>query len=100
METGVLQGEIDPKILSTARCEHDFACLGSLSTSSKVLVRARAFSGGTMNPIKRIVPLSFAILACCVLAACTSPDSYDVILRNGTIYDGSGEKPYTGDVAV
>ena len=53
-----------------------------------------------MNPIKRIVPLSFAILASCVLAACTSPDSYDVILRNGTIYDGSGEKPYLGDVAI
>lgn len=52
-----------------------------------------------MNPIKRIAPLTFATIACCVLAACTSPDSYDVILRNGTIYDGSGEKPYLGDVA-
>ena len=52
-----------------------------------------------MNPIKRIVPLTFAIIVCCVLAACTSPDSYDVILRNGTIYDGSGEEPYVGDVA-
>jgi len=52
-----------------------------------------------MNPIKRIVPLTFAILVCCALAACTSPDSYDVILRNGTIYDGSGETAYLGDVA-
>ncbi len=52
-----------------------------------------------MNPIKRIVPLSYALLVCCVLAACTSPESYDVILRNGTIYDGSGERPYVGDVA-
>jgi N-acyl-D-amino-acid deacylase len=26
--------------------------------------------------------------------------SYDVILRGGTIYDGSGEKPYTGDLAI
>jgi len=52
-----------------------------------------------MNPIKRIVPLTFAVFVCCVLAACTSPDSYDVILRNGTIYDGSGEAPYLGDVA-
>ena len=25
---------------------------------------------------------------------------YDVILRNGTIYDGSGEAPYQGDVAI
>src|SRR4051794_19809875 len=26
--------------------------------------------------------------------------SYDLILRGGTIYDGSGGKPYLGDVAV
>ena len=26
--------------------------------------------------------------------------AYDVILRGGTIYDGSGEKSYTGDVAI
>jgi len=25
---------------------------------------------------------------------------YDVILRGGTIYDGSGDKPYVGDVAI
>jgi N-acyl-D-amino-acid deacylase len=25
---------------------------------------------------------------------------YDVIIRNGTIYDGSGNKPYQGDVAI
>ena len=27
-------------------------------------------------------------------------ETYDVILRGGTIYDGSGGKPYTGDVAL
>jgi len=26
--------------------------------------------------------------------------SYDLILRGGTIYDGSGGKPYVGDVAI
>jgi hypothetical protein len=26
--------------------------------------------------------------------------SYDVIIRNGTIYDGSGGNPFTGDVAI
>jgi len=25
---------------------------------------------------------------------------YDIVIRNGTIYDGSGNAPYTGDVAV
>ena len=34
-----------------------------------------------------------------LLSACAPPQSYDVILRGGTIYDGSGEKPYVGDVA-
>ena len=52
-----------------------------------------------MNLIKRIAPLTLAIIICCFLAACMSPTSYDVILRSGTIYDGSGEKPYIGDVA-
>ena len=27
-------------------------------------------------------------------------ESYDVILRGGTIYDGSGNPPVTGDVAI
>ncbi|MBN1137784.1 MAG: D-aminoacylase [Anaerolineae bacterium] len=26
--------------------------------------------------------------------------SYDLIIRNGTVYDGSGAPPYTGDVAI
>ncbi|MEX2641277.1 MAG: D-aminoacylase [Balneolales bacterium] len=26
--------------------------------------------------------------------------SFDVIIKNGTIYDGSGNKPYTGDIAI
>ncbi len=41
------------------------------------------------------------ILLCHLLAACSpEPASYDVILRGGTIYDGSGEQPYLGDVAI
>src|SRR3954471_18978723 len=34
------------------------------------------------------------------LALAASPKTYDLILRGGTIYDGSGGKPYVGDVAV
>jgi N-acyl-D-amino-acid deacylase len=52
-----------------------------------------------MIPNKRIAALTLGIFICCFLAACTSPTSYDVILRSGRIYDGSGEKPYIGDVA-
>jgi N-acyl-D-amino-acid deacylase len=39
------------------------------------------------------------LLACCLLAACSPPATYDVILRGGTIYDGSGAPPYVGDIA-
>ncbi len=55
--------------------------------------------GELMNTIRRIGLLAVTSVMCCFLASCTSPTSYDVILRSGTIYDGSGEKPYTGDVA-
>jgi N-acyl-D-amino-acid deacylase len=53
-----------------------------------------------MNTNRRIALLTAAAVICCFLASCTSPTSYDVILRGGTIYDGSGEKPYIGDVAL
>ncbi len=34
------------------------------------------------------------------LSACSSPVQYDLIIRNGTIYNGTGEKPFKGDVAI
>lgn len=35
------------------------------------------------------------------VAACTEPTpEYELILRNGTIYDGSGTAPITGDLAI
>jgi N-acyl-D-amino-acid deacylase len=43
--------------------------------------------------------LAIAIVVCCLVGACSAPTSYDLILRGGTIYDGSGEKPTIGDVA-
>ena len=52
-----------------------------------------------MNPGKRIFSLTFVVVVCSFLAACTAPVSYDVILRGGMIYDGSGGQPYSGDVA-
>jgi N-acyl-D-amino-acid deacylase len=32
--------------------------------------------------------------------ACRPSATYDVVLRGGTVYDGSGSAPYTGDVAI
>ncbi len=43
---------------------------------------------------------SAASLGILVLAGCTPPASYDVILRGGDIYDGSGAEPFVGDVAI
>src|SRR5262245_55759953 len=39
----------------------------------------------------------------CLFASCQSPaqqQTFDIILRNGVIYDGSGEKPFRGDIAI
>lgn len=32
--------------------------------------------------------------------SCSSPIEYDVVIRGGTIYDGSGATPFLGDVAI
>jgi N-acyl-D-amino-acid deacylase len=53
-----------------------------------------------MNPRKQIAALTVAtLIAFGGLSACSAPTSYDVILRGGTLYDGSGGPPYVGDVA-
>jgi N-acyl-D-amino-acid deacylase len=40
------------------------------------------------------------LLALAGSAHAAEPKTYDLILRGGTIYDGSGGKPFVGDVAV
>ncbi len=41
-----------------------------------------------------------ALVAVTFLSACTLPPvNYDIILRGGTIYDGSGQPPFPGDIA-
>lgn len=34
------------------------------------------------------------------IAACAAPTQYDIVIRNGTVYDGSGSAPIAGDVAI
>ncbi|GAB5552362.1 MAG: D-aminoacylase [Saprospiraceae bacterium] len=34
------------------------------------------------------------------MLACSPPEQYDIILRNGTIVDGSGQAAYVGDVGI
>jgi len=43
---------------------------------------------------------ALSILAFLVMVSCAAPPQYDLILRNGTIYDGSGSDPYVGDLAI
>lgn len=41
------------------------------------------------------------ILLLALLGACTtSPNTYDLLIENGTIYDGNGGEPYQADIAV
>jgi N-acyl-D-amino-acid deacylase len=54
---------------------------------------------------KRIVPvvvLAFGLLACveAVFLYAGQQETYDLILRGGTIYDGSGKPPLAGDIAI
>jgi N-acyl-D-amino-acid deacylase len=52
-----------------------------------------------MNTHHRPGPLTLVFTFCCLLATCLPLAAYDVILLGGTIYDGSGDKPFTGDIA-
>jgi N-acyl-D-amino-acid deacylase len=41
----------------------------------------------------------FFLLLCTIFISCSSPD-YDTIIRNGIIYDGSGDTPILADLAI
>lgn len=45
-----------------------------------------------------ILPTALLLASCATVTP--PPEHYDLIVRNGTIYDGSGSAPFTGDVAV
>ena len=47
--------------------------------------------------MKKLATLACAAL---LLTGAARPVSYDVVIRGGTIYDGTGGAPYRGDVAV
>jgi N-acyl-D-amino-acid deacylase len=46
-------------------------------------------------------PLPLALLgAVAVLAGCRPAPAYDLVIRHGTVYDGSGGEPMVADLAV
>lgn len=46
-----------------------------------------------------MIRLTFALLFTCI-AFRSGAEKYDLLIRNGMIYDGSGAKPVVGDIAV
>ncbi len=50
--------------------------------------------------MKRLISLAALLLAPLPLTGAASPPRYDVVIRGGTIYDGSGGAPFVGDVAI
>jgi len=50
--------------------------------------------------MKRGSAFVLAIAGLLATSAAPPPSSYSVIIRGGTIYDGSGTEPYVGDVAL
>jgi len=45
-------------------------------------------------------PLLQILLSAVILYGCTSTESFNVLIRNGQIVDGSGEASYTGDIGI
>ncbi len=48
----------------------------------------------------RSLSMLILVVICLFTAACSAPAEYDLILRNGWIYDGSGAAPFSGDLAI
>lgn len=48
----------------------------------------------------RLVITSLVILVVFLACGLQSTTTFDVVIRNGTIYDGSGAHPFVGDVAI
>jgi N-acyl-D-amino-acid deacylase len=47
-----------------------------------------------------LAPALVLLLALVAVPSCTPPPDYDVIIRNGTLFDGSGSPGYPGDLAL
>jgi N-acyl-D-amino-acid deacylase len=50
--------------------------------------------------MKKSLAFTFAVAGLLVTSAAPPPAAYSLIIRGGTIYDGSGGQPFVGDVAM
>ena len=50
--------------------------------------------------MKKPTTLAFVLAGLLVTSAAPPPADYSVLIRGGTVYDGSGGAPYVGDVAI
>ena len=48
----------------------------------------------------KLKPIVLACALLSILMGCESHESYDLLIRNGTIADGSGGPSFKGDVAI
>jgi N-acyl-D-amino-acid deacylase len=51
-------------------------------------------------PAKRHIEAALVAVLSLLAAACSPRTQYDVVLRNGQVFDGSGAGPVSGDVAI
>ena len=49
---------------------------------------------------RHLTGLAFPVMAASLLASCAAGPAYDVVIRNGLLYDGSGLRPVKGDLAI
>ena len=45
-------------------------------------------------------PIKFLLLCAIIATSCSAPTTYDILIKNGTITDGSGNPSYVGSVGI
>src|SRR5579884_26891 len=75
---------------------------GSSLRDVRLSARAKKNAMATCNSERttRSGPGLLFALSWLLLAGCASPPPYDVVIRKGTIYDGSGDVPIVADIAI
>lgn len=72
-------------------------CLQRFTSSALKLHSGFLIVGLAMRFFTSILLGTVALLTSC---ATRTAEHYDVIIRRGTVYDGSGKKPFVGDIAI